>query len=161
MRHYDTAALAALGNNQFTVINPNASESTPPSLKAGKILTPVVARSTPPRGEYPYNYARVGLELRAADQGSPKASGLDYAFATLCMADGWTCIYMNGHTMTPGIKVGKLVLGTNISEYTAAGEYHLENVQLLDRQGNGDFLDRYNTDFDALFGGSATVTITE
>jgi hypothetical protein len=68
---------------------------------------------------------------------------------------------MNGHTMTPGIKVGKLVLGTNISEYTAAGEYHLENVQLLDRQGNGDFLDRYNTDFDALFGGSATVTITE
>jgi hypothetical protein len=161
VRSYNAAALAVLGNNQFTVINPNASESVPPTLNAGKILTPVVSRAAPPRGEYPYNAARVGLELSVTDEGSPKPSGLGAAYATLCLPDGWTCLYAYGNSMTPGAKSGKVLLGAQASGYTSAGVYRMQYLQLQDAQGNAIYLDQGSTDFDALFGGDASVTITE
>jgi hypothetical protein len=160
-RFYDAAALAALGNTSFQVVNRVRTDGIEPEFTGGAILTRTVSRGAPPRGEFPHSLARVGVSLTATDSGVSKISGLSRGYATLCMEGGWPCIYVAGEAERLGKAAGTLVLGNVVSRDAAVGRYTVESVELMDVQGNTRYLYSWDVDFNALFGGDASITITE
>lgn len=157
----DASALAALGNTRFNVVNRHRIDGIPPSLIRGAILTPIVSRSAPPRGEYPYSDPRAGIQLQVADEGNPVVSGLGEVYLTMCAIDGWNCIYMAGNALKQGAKSGKMMVGGTVWGFLPTGAYTIRSLEMYDRQGNFRTLTPADVDFDALFGGDASINVTD
>jgi hypothetical protein len=158
---YDADALSAMGNTSFQVENRAKVDGMPPDLTGGSVLTPVVSRSQPPKGEYPDHGARVGVSLSVTDSGATKISGLSVAYVTLCDEFGWDCLYLTGSALKPGAATGQVVVGTVLDTWTAPTRYTVYSVRVDDRLGNARTYYQWDTDFGALFGGDASITVTE
>lgn len=170
-RVYDRAALAALGNTDFTVSNAQP-DAVPPSLVSGAVDTPVLSLSTPPAG-LPAGASPLAIvSVTAQDTGSPATSGLDVYSAQFCKlpfngtecADGFS---VTGTTGTPAkaataLKMSGRLVRTDGSPVTP-GTYLLWVLTLQDVAGNAGALVSTAmggaTDFDALFGGNSSITV--
>lgn len=161
LKIYDAEALSAMGSTSFQVDNRHRTDGLPPELVGGSVLTPVVSRSKPPKGEYPDHAARVGLSLQVTDTGVSKVSGLSEAYVTLCDEYGWDCLYLSGTALKPGAASGSVVLGSTVGYWNNPGRYTIYSVQITDRQGNGRDYYSWDNDFNAMFGGDASITLTE
>jgi len=161
LKAYDAEALSAMGSTSFQVDNRVRTDGIPPELVGGSVLTPVVSRSKPPKGEYPDQAPRVGLSLSATDTGVSKVSGLSTAYATLCDEYGWDCMYLGGSALKLGAGSGRIVVGATVNSWINPGRYTIYSVEIIDRQGNGRSYSQWDTDFNAMFGGDASITITD
>lgn len=158
---YDADALSALGNTSFQVDSRSRSDGIAPELTSGAVLTPMVSRSKPPKGEYPTNRARVGLSLSVTDTGTSSVSGVSSAYVTLCDEFGWECLYLSGTALKPGVASGTIVVGSTVSEWTSSARFTVSSAQVYDRQGYSRTYYSWDTDFNAMFGGDASITVTE
>ncbi|MBQ0961009.1 hypothetical protein KAK06_18785 [Ideonella sp. 4Y11] len=161
VRQYNAAALAALGNTSFQVESRAKLDGEAPSLTGGSVLTPVVSRSTPPKGEYPGRPARLGLSLAVTDTGATKTSGLGRANVTLCDDFQWECIYLSGTALRPGAASGSILVGGTLDSWTPSNRYTVYSVRVYDVQGNSRYYEIWDTDFNAMFGGDASITIND
>lgn len=135
---YDSAALAALGNTKFKVINPGTYDAVAPTLTSGQILTPTVSLSAFAKGT-PNLAPYVGIKLTASDTGSTAVAGLAGAGATFCVADASRCIDLAVTTPNGGNQPsGTLVLGSQVASVLgqSPGDYVLSAVLLWDQAGN-------------------------
>jgi hypothetical protein len=136
--YYGAAALAALGNTRFTVVNGGTYDTVAPTLTSGQILTPTVSLSSFAKGTTtlaPY----VGVKVTAADAGSTAVAGLAGAGATFCVADASRCIAVGVATPNAGNQPsGTLVLGSQVASVLgqSPGEYLLSAILLWDQAGN-------------------------
>lgn len=127
--------LEALGNLRVSIQNRRGHDATPPSLTGGKILTPSVSLSTPPKGQ-DYGGPLAGLSVAVADAGSA-ISGVDYVYAEFCLIDGG-CLYMNARTNNVlGVKQTTLLPFTQADEVVnMPGVYQLRSIVVSDHAGN-------------------------
>jgi hypothetical protein len=136
---YDGDALAALGNNVVTVANKTA-DTVAPSLVSGKILTPAVSASTPPKGMGPGNgpFVRVALKLR--DDGGQIASGLRDAYAYYCLpSDVGGCsygFYLYGESSVWGESKQTIEVGSEVWSGQPPGVYKPYYISVSDLAGN-------------------------
>jgi hypothetical protein len=159
----DTAALAALGNTQFTVINAAGADLALPTLRSGKIATPIVSLSQTVPGTAGVSLPAI-VNLRLQDTGSPGVSGVAAAWATFCRTDVQSCFTLFGK----GDELGAAQRSLRLSEVPARlvlspAVYTLSSVQVSDFAGNFSVYTSTafggTTDFAALFGGSTTITL--
>lgn len=146
--HYDEAALTAKGRTTFTVTGATGDFENPYALAGGVNLTPVVSKSTPPRGMLPGNAPRLGVQLKLADLGG---SGVRSASMTFCAEDGWDCIGISGSIQVRAQSVLTLVLGGEAPEWIDLGSYRLNSLSVQDFAGNYRYFHRdYGDDLDVL-----------
>ena len=155
--YYDEAALAALGPTHFTVLGATGDFVSPTPQAGGLNLTPVVSRSTPPRGMLPGSPARVGMRLHLTDSGG---AGIRAAELELCHEDGYNCFYLDGHVSVRGESDVMLTLGGHVSNYDDVGTYRPYSLYVYDHAGNYSYYYRYYDDLDALFD-DPVIAITE
>lgn len=151
--HFQVPAdLNALGNVVVRVSGGRPEDTLAPTLVSGKVTTPRVSLSTPPKG-VEFGGPLVGLSLVTADTG---AAGMNHAYVELCASSG-SCIYLNATTNG--------VLGVRqitLQPFTVAdgvvdmpGVYELASVSLSDYAGNTrtytSVLFGGDTDFSTLF----------
>ncbi len=142
---YDRAALAALGNTEFTLTNTRA-DSTPPTLLSGVLETRSVSLAVPYKGtanKPPMVFARI----TAQDAGNPSAAGLDVYSAYFCKLpfannrcdDAFGIVGLTG---TPVVAATSLVMSDSVvsARYAPAtvkpGVYYLMSITLSDVAGN-------------------------
>lgn len=154
---YGADALAALGNTTFVVYGAAGDQTAPEAVPGGAVLTPVVSRSTPPRGMLPGSYARVGLQLNIQDTG---ASGIRSVSAEYCVNEGWDCFYMSGNVPVRGISSATLMLGGHVYDGHSVGTYTPYSISVYDYAGNGRTYYYWETDFTSLID-SPNVEIVE
>jgi len=157
----DAAALSALGNTRFTVVNRSRSDTVAPTVTGGQVLTPSLSRTVAPRGEYPSHMARAAVELRVLDTGVSRVSGVHSVDITYCEDVFFNCIYLQGAVLNPGKGNAKIAAAGTIYRSEAVGRYRIESVSVRDTEGNSRGYYAGDTDFDALFGADSSITITE
>lgn len=161
-RVYDEAALAALGRTDFEVVNRFRNDGQPPEVTSGTVLTPTVSLSSTPKGEYPGSPARLGLSVQVSDTGVSQVSGADYAYITLCDAPRWNCVYLGAESLQKGRAQSAVVLGTTVEPgWLTTGVYTPIELMVRDAQGNYRYYTEWDTDFNALFGADASITIVD
>lgn len=147
-------ALRALGNTRFTVTN-KATDTKPPKLLSGKVLTPAVSRSVPVAGtSLPYNEVRA--QVMVSDAGNRVISGIAFATLTYCLADASKCIVMSNYARNVyGEAKRTLPLSGSVWPYDTIGSYRLSTVNLRDNAGNERWYTGTefggDTDFSAMF----------
>lgn len=144
---YDAAALAALGRTSFTVYGAAGDLSDPELMAGGVNLTPVVSRSTPPRGMLPGNEARVGVQINVQDLG---AAGIRSASAEYCGVEYWDCMYLNATVPVRGTSSATLTLGGHVYEGQTLGTYTPYSITVYDYAGNGRTYYQWDVDFASL-----------
>jgi hypothetical protein len=134
---YNQAALAALGNTSFTVVNNGPYDAVAPTLTGGQVLTPVVSLSAPARGttnQAPF----VGAKVTLADTGSTAVAGVAAAGVTFCLADESRCLDLMANPNASALATGTLIAGLQVSAVVGQmpGEYLLYEVVVIDQAGN-------------------------
>lgn len=161
---YDQAALAALGNTTFTVVNKGSHDAVPPTVGSGQVLTPVVSLSAVAKGTAslaPY----VGIKVLAVDNGSTALAGLAGAEAAFCIAGDNPCLELRATPMGGAQASGTLTLGAQVSPQLGhvPGEYELCELGVWDQAGNAAVLSSVacggSTDF-SLYFPTTKITLT-
>ena len=163
-RKVEGAALAALGNTAFTVVNTGAFDNVAPTLTSAQLLTSAVSLSGTAQGTTQAPF--VGLKLGVADSGATGTAGIASVHAAFCLADESRCLDMlqsaplGGNAASATITIGQQVspaLGH------VPGEYLLYELNLIDHAGNiRNLLSSEfggTTDFGALMG-NTRITLT-
>lgn len=163
-RKVEGAALAALGNTSFTVVNPGSFDNVAPTLVSAQLLTSAVSLSGTAKGTTMAPF--VGLKLGAADTGATAVAGVATVHAAFCLADESRCIDILQTTPLGGAPTSATVtIGRQVSAAfgDAPGTYLLYEVILIDHAGNARSLLSTafggTTDFGALMG-KTTITVT-
>ena len=163
-RKVEGAALAALGNASFTVVNPGTFDNVAPTLTSAQLLTSSVSLSATAKGTTQAPF--IGLKLGVADSGASATAGIASVHAAFCLADESRCVDMmqsaplGGNAPSATITIGQQVSGVLGH---APGEYLLYELNLVDHAGNirnllsTDF--GGTTDFGALMG-NTKITLT-
>ncbi len=153
---YDHAALAALGNTSFTVVNKGSHDTAAPSVGSGQVLTPVVSLSSAAKGTAglaPF----VGIKVLASDTGDTALAGLAGAEAAFCINGDNPCIELRATPLGGAQASATLYLGTQVATALGhvPGEYELCELGVWDQAGNTIVLDSVacggSTDFSLLF----------
>lgn len=146
MAHFDETALGGLGLTTFEVRNKQGYDAKPPSLQAGKILTPQLSLSDTTPGSTRGRFA--GVQLKMTDQGDTATSGIAWAAGEFCLLDTSACFWTNGDDMSNGV-TSSLRMGGELyaDRGLVPGDYYLRTLQITDYGGNYQFL------MDAEFGG--------
>lgn len=153
---YNQAALAALGNTSFTVVNPGAYDAVAPTLTSGQVLTPVVYLSASAKGtsnQAPF----VGVKLTATDAGTAAVAGLAGAAAAFCIGGNNPCLELWASPNGGSQATGTLFPGAQVSATLGhvPGEYDLCEIVVWDQAGNGRVLASTacggTTDFGTMF----------
>ncbi|MFZ2987728.1 hypothetical protein [Ideonella sp.] len=168
---YDKAALAALGNTDFLVVNAKP-DAMAPTLLSGVINTPNLSLSTPPAGLPAGASPMAVLTISAEDSGATTNSGLDVYSAQFCKLpfNGSECADEFGLTGTTGTPIktpsslkmsGRLV--RNDGTPVTPGTYVLSVITLQDIASNASAWVSTavggSVDFNAYFGGGITITV--
>lgn len=155
--YFDEAALDALGNTTFTVVNKSGYDLTKPALTSGKLLTTTVSLASRQPGTADQD-RYVGTSLTATDAGNSALAGVRQAYADFCqIADPTRCIHLYGYVYATGKASVSLAVGAQVSAArgNAPGDYELHSVYLYDYAGNYAHLQSQKfggtTDFSALF----------
>ncbi len=155
-RKVEGAALAALGNTAFTVVNAGTFDNVAPTLVSGKLLTTSVSLSGTAKGTTQAPFA--GLQLSVADTGASAVAGVATAHAAFCLADESRCLDLLQTTpLGGGAASATVTIGTQVSAVLGhvPGEYLLYEVVLVDHAGNArEVLSTVfggSTDFSTLF----------
>ncbi|MFO1341149.1 MAG: hypothetical protein U1F53_23490 [Burkholderiaceae bacterium] len=153
---YDHAALAALGNASFTVLNKGNHDATGPGVTSGQVLTPVISLSSPAKGTAglaPF----VGIKVLASDTGNTALAGLAGAEAAFCINGDNPCIELRATPPGGAQASATLTLGAQVAAALGhvPGEYELCELGVWDQAGNATVLDSVacggSTDFSLLF----------
>ncbi len=136
--HFDAAALDALGNTTFTVVNKPGYDLTKLALSSGSLITPTVSVASHQPGTTDKDrYA--GAWLTAPDGDNTALAGVRQAYADFYqLADPGTCIHLNGYVYATGKSSVKLAVGTqgSFARGNVPGDYELHSVYLHDYAGN-------------------------
>lgn len=176
-RVYDKAALAALGNTEFTVTNTSADLAAP-VLSNGVIETPTLSLSVQPAGTKAGTLPFARMSVTLQDSGTPTASGVDtYSFyfcklpfdpATQQCADAFGVLGITGKPIvaTATVKANGMLERANapvMRTPVSTGVYHLCSIDVADIAGNhGTYhatLCGGADELSALFPGGTTVTV--
>lgn len=161
---YNQAALAALGNTTFTVVNTGAYDAVAPTFTSGQVLTPTVSLSAMAKGtssQAPF----IGVRVTTADTGSTAVAGVAGAAAAFCIAGNNPCLEPWASPSAGSLATGTFLLGTQVSAALGQvpGEYELCELVLWDQAGNMRVLASAacggTTDFSTLFA-STRITLT-
>lgn len=158
----DEQVLRPLGNTTFTVIN-KATDTKPPKLISGKVLTPVVSRSvSAPGTSLPYNEVRA--QAMVSDGGNRVISGVSSVALDYCLADASKCIYLGNFTRgVYGEAKRTLQARSAVWPSDAIGTYRLARVTLTDNAGNArEYIGTEfggDTDFSTMFS-SVAIEVT-
>ncbi|MFO1337292.1 MAG: hypothetical protein U1F53_03510 [Burkholderiaceae bacterium] len=161
---YDHAALAALGNATFTVVNKGSHDAAAPSVDSGQVLTPVVSLSSAAKGTAalaPF----VGIKVVASDTGSTALAGLAGAEAAFCIAGDNPCIELRATPLGGAQPSATLTLGAQVATSLGhvPGEYELCELGVWDQAGNASVLSSVacggSTDF-SLYFPTTRITLT-
>lgn len=154
--YFDEAALDALGNTTFTVVNKSGYDLTKPSLTAGKLITTAVSLASHQPGTADQD-RYVGASLTAIDSGNTALAGIRQGYADFCqLADPAKCIHLYGYVYATGKSSVSLAVGAQVSAArgNVPGDYELHSVYLYDYAGNYSHLqsDKFGgtTDFSSL-----------
>jgi hypothetical protein len=132
---YEDSALDALGRTSFVLKNSKNYDGAPPTLQAGRILTPVVSVSSRHPGTN--LEPRVGMSVDTIDLGSTSISGTSSVEAFLCQITAPSnCIAARAFNGRPYAAAQTLHLGNLVYPYTAVGDYHLKWLQITDWANN-------------------------
>jgi hypothetical protein len=163
-RKVDAAALAALGNTAFTVVNPGTFDNVAPTLVSGQLLTASVSLTGTAKGTTQAPF--VGLKLSVADTGATGVAGIATVHAAFCLADESRCLDviqstpLGGSAVSATVTIGRQVAG---ALGDAPGEYLLYEVVLIDHAGNARELLSTAfggaTDFSVLFTGGTSILL--
>ena len=161
--YFDEAALEALGNTTFTVVNSGGHDSVAPTLVSGDLLTPSLSLSAVVPGttvKLPYAKIKVG----AADTGNSTLAGVRQVIATFCKVDAPAlCLNAGSATYVTGRAKATLYVGTELTAGTATGSYELMKVLVYDHADNvSDYVGTAfggTTDFSLFFPGGATIKV--
>jgi hypothetical protein len=175
-RTYDKAALALLGNTDFTVTK---NDKVPPVVLGGVIKTPIISLSTPPLGTPAGTLPFAKASLTMQDTGSAKPSGIDIYSVFFCLppfnpvtqkcADFFGLIGLTGkpiRILTTAQANGMLEssYGTVLRTPVTPGVYEMHSVDVQDLSGNtGQYLAPQfggSADLDTLFPDGTTITVT-
>ena len=155
-RKVEGAALAALGNTVFTVVNKSKFDNLAPTLVGGKLLTTSVSLSDTAGGTAQAPF--VGLKVSVADSGASDIAGVATAHAAFCLADESRCLDLMQSAPLGGAATSATVtIGQQVSSVLGhvPGEYYLYEIVLVDHAGNARELLSTAfggaTDFSALF----------
>lgn len=159
--YVDGQVLATLGNTRFTVTN-KATDTKPPKLISGKVLTPVLSRSQTVPGTSLHNEARA--QVTVSDVGNRIVSGPNSVTLTYCLTTSGPCLYlMNYARGVYGEGKRTVQASSSVPSNEATGTYRLSSVRVTDNAGNerayvgtefgGD------TDFSTMFD-SVTIEVT-
>lgn len=162
---YDHAALAALGNATFTVVNKGKHDAAAPGIGigSGQVLTPLVSLSGLAKGtanQAPF----VGIKVLASDLGSTALAGLAGAEAAFCIAGNNPCIELRATPLGGAQASATLYLGAQVASALGhlPGTYELCELGVWDQAGNATVLDSVacggSTDF-SLYFPSTTITL--
>jgi hypothetical protein len=164
--YYDHAALAALGNAQFTVLNTFAPalDTSPPAMVSGVILTPTISLSSFAKGSAS-NPPVAGMQVDIVDTGTPRVSGVQWAQAYFCDVTALHCFSTyQQETLAGNASKSARTSGWLYAPYLAPGDYYLYYMVTVDFQGNYQFLtsQRFGgeTDFSTLLPGGQVITLT-
>ena len=136
-RKVEGAALAALGNTAFTVVNPGTFDNVAPTLTSAQLLTSSVSLSATAKGTTKAPF--IGVKLGVTDSGASATAGIASVHAAFCLADESRCLDMlqsaplGGNAKSATITIGQQVSGTLGH---VPGEYLLYEVNLIDHAGN-------------------------
>jgi hypothetical protein len=157
--HCDSACLARMGNNRF-VVTASVSDTQPPTLVSGQVLTAKLSASKPAKGtesRAPY----ISVQLDITDLGQ---SGLEEVVANFCRLGhpGETCLYVGAQLYSREVGENvRVIAGGGLYE-SSAGIYELESIWARDRAGNTSTYKSTkfggDTDFTQLFP-STTITL--
>lgn len=148
-RKLEGAALAALGNTAFSVVNPGSYDDVAPTLVSGQVLTAAVSLSATAKGTS--QAAFVGMKLGVADTGASAVAGIATVHAAFCLADESRCIDILQATPLGGAPTSATVtIGRQVAAALGdqPGDYVLYEVILVDHAGNARTL------LNTAFGGS-------
>lgn len=156
-RKVEGAALAALGNTAFTVVNPGTMDNAAPTLLSAQLLTSAVSLSGTAKGTTQAPF--LGLKLGVADSGATAVSGVAAAHAAFCLADESRCIdFIQSTPLGGALTSASITLGKQVAAVLGQvpGDYILYEVVLVDHAGNARQLLSTafggTTDFGALMG---------
>lgn len=156
-RKVEGAALAALGNTAFTVVNSGTMDNVAPTLVSAQLLTSAVSLSGAAKGTTQAPF--LGVKLGVADSGATAVAGIATAHAAFCLADESRCIDLVQSTPLGGASTSaSITLGRQVAAMLgqAPGDYVLYEVVLVDHAGNARQLLSTafggTTDFGALMG---------
>jgi hypothetical protein len=163
-RKVEGAALAALGNTAFTVVNTGGFDNVAPTLTSAQLLSSSVSLSATAKGTTQAPF--VGLRLGVADSGASAVAGIASVHAAFCLADESRCLDLLQSTALGGNSVSATItIGQQMSAALGhvPGDYLLYEVNLIDHAGNIRSLLSTafggSTDFGALMG-NTTIKLT-
>jgi hypothetical protein len=163
--YFSQAALEALGNTSFTVVNNGGYDTVGPALTGGKILTPSVSLSSflPGTTDKPRS---VGVKVTVTDTGNTALAGPKQVSMYFCkLAQPDVCFYPYGYFYATGQSTATFNAGTQVSASSGnvTGTYELRTVYVADHAGSYTYL--YGTafggttDFSALFPGGTSIKL--
>lgn len=168
--YYDAAALSALGNTAFTVLNRNTLDTVAPVLDGASAITPTVSVGTPPRGNLPGVPARVAVQIQASDPAEDPAtpthresaapvSGLAWASIGYCNLELGYCFWLSGEAPIPGASPSSFAISASLWNGLPPGTYHATDAYVGDRFGNSRYYAFEGGGESGLLGTAASITL--
>lgn len=132
---YSGVELQRLGSTTFEVTN-DRYDIVPPALASGRIRTPAVRLSKPPKGTPPGTPPYVGAEVAMTDSGNGAVSGVYSARMIFCADDCAHSFSITGVASRRGMASATVTLGAELDANQRPGSYEPFALILEDVAGN-------------------------
>jgi len=150
---YSENELKAIGPTTFRVKNAGGYDIVAPALVSGKITTPHIRLSKPPRGTPPGTMPFAGAEVSMTDSGNGAISGGYASHVTYCTANCRNSFVMSGIVSHTGQASSTMTIGTQLGDSQPPGSYQIFALALEDGAGNE------STYFSTAFGGDIDFSV--